>query len=136
MRIPPRKRMVRAYIPTASMSDIAFLLIIFFMTVTVFRKAKGLPVELPSAKTTERILKQRDLAYIWISKDGKVSVDDNLVSSKRISPIFRTKISENPSLITSIKADKGVPYRYVYDVMEALREANALRIIFSTRKGG
>jgi biopolymer transport protein ExbD len=126
----------KAVIPTASMSDIAFLLIIFFMTVTVFRKARGLPVQLPYAKTTERILKQRDLAYIWISKDGKVSVDDNIVSPKRVALIFRTKVSENPSLITSIKADKNVPYKYVHEVMEALREANALRVLFSARRGG
>jgi Biopolymer transport protein len=126
----------KALIPTASMSDIAFLLIIFFMTVTVFRKAKGLPVQLPYAKTTERILKQRDLAYIWISKDGKVSVDDNIVSPKRVALIFRTKVAENPALITSIKADKDVPYKYVHEVMEALREANALRVVFSARRGG
>lgn len=135
MRIK-RRRTLKAVIPTASMSDIAFLLIIFFMTVTVFRKAKGLPVQLPYAKTTERILKQRDLAYIWISKDGKVSVDDNIVSPKRVALIFRTKVSENPSLITSIKADKNVPYKYVHEVMEALREANALRVLFSARRGG
>jgi biopolymer transport protein ExbD len=131
-----RRRTLKAVIPTASMSDIAFLLIIFFMTVTVFRKAKGLPVQLPYAKTTERILKQRDLAYIWISKDGKVSVDDNIVSPKRVALIFRTKVSENPALITSIKADKKVPYKYVHEVMEALREANALRVLFSARRGG
>jgi biopolymer transport protein ExbD len=131
-----RRRTLKAVIPTASMSDIAFLLIIFFMTVTVFRKAKGLPVQLPYAKTTERILKQRDLAYIWISKDGKVSVDDNIVSPNRIASTFKTKIAENPALITSIKADKDVPYRYVHEVMEALREANALRVVFSARRGG
>lgn len=135
MRIK-RRITPKAVIPTASMSDIAFLLIIFFMTVTVFRKARGLPVQLPYAKTTERILKQRDLAYIWISKDGKVSVDDNIVSPKRVALIFRTKVSENPSLITSIKADKNVPYKYVHEVMEALREANALRVLFSARRGG
>jgi len=131
-----RRRTLKAVIPTASMSDIAFLLIIFFMTVTVFRKAKGLPVQLPYAKTTERILKQRDLAYIWISKDGKVSVDDNIVSPKRVALIFRAKVAENPALITSIKADKDVPYRYIHEVMEALREANALRVVFSARRGG
>jgi Biopolymer transport protein len=131
-----RRRALKAVIPTASMSDIAFLLIIFFMTVTVFRKAKGLPVQLPYAKTTERILKQRDLAYIWISKDGKVSVDDNIVSPKKVALIFRTKVAENPALITSIKADKDVPYKYVHEVMEALREANALRVLFSARRGG
>jgi len=130
-----RKRQYKASIPTASMSDIAFLLIIFFMVVTVFRKARGLPVQLPTARTTERILKQRDLSYIWISKDGRISVDDNLVSPKKVSMIFRAKIQENPALVVSIKADKSTEYKHVYSVMEALREANALRIVFATRKG-
>ncbi len=131
-----RKKELRAKIPTASMSDIAFLLIIFFMTVTVFRKAKGLPVQLPFAKATERILKQRDLAFIWIGKNGKVSVDDNIVPPERVVPIFRTKVAENPALVVSIKADRNVQYKYVYKVMEALREARALRVVFATRKGG
>ncbi|NPA80263.1 MAG: biopolymer transporter ExbD [Thermotogae bacterium] len=130
-----RKRELKAQIPTASMSDIAFLLIIFFMTVTVFRKAKGLPVKLPHAKTTERILKQRDLAFIWISKNGKISVDDNIVPPEKVALLFRSKISENPALIVSLKADQNVKYRYVYKVMEALREANALRVVFATKKG-
>jgi len=134
MRLKRRKEM-KAQIPTASMSDIAFLLIIFFMTVTVFRKAKGLPVKLPFAKTTERILKQRDLAFIWIGRNGKVSVDDNIVPPEKVALIFRTKIAENPTLIVDIKADQNVQYRYVYKVMEALREANALRVVFATRKG-
>ena len=131
-----RKKELRAKIPTASMSDIAFLLIIFFMTVTVFRKAKGLPVQLPFAKATERILKQRDLAFIWIGKNGKVSVDDNIVPPERVVPIFRAKVAENPALVVSIKADRNVQYKYVYKVMEALREARALRVVFATRKGG
>jgi biopolymer transport protein ExbD len=65
-----------------------------------------------------------------------VSVDDNIVSPNRVALIFKTKVAENLSLITSIKADKDVPYRYVHEVMEALREANALRVVFSTRRGG
>ncbi|NPB03233.1 MAG: biopolymer transporter ExbD [Thermotogae bacterium] len=130
-----RKREMKAQIPTASMSDIAFLLIIFFMTVTVFRKAQGLPVQLPFAKTTERILKQRDLAFVWIGRNGKVSVDDNIVPPEKVAIIFKTKIAENPALITSIKADRKVKYYYVYKVMEALREASALRVVFATRKG-
>ncbi|MCD6382704.1 MAG: biopolymer transporter ExbD, partial [Candidatus Hydrothermae bacterium] len=65
MKIRQKKEM-KVVIPTASTSDIAFLLIIFFMLTTVFRKELGLKVTLPQAKRTERILKSRDVANIYI----------------------------------------------------------------------
>ena len=97
-----RKREVKAMIPTASMSDIAFLLIIFFMLTTVFRKELGLKVILPTAKTTKRILKSRDLANIYIDREGRISVDDNLISPERVKIAFKIKLSQNPGIIAPL----------------------------------
>ncbi len=127
-----RKREMKVNIPTASMSDIAFLLLIFFMVTTVFRKEIGLKVILPTAKTTERIIKQRDLAHIYIDKDGRISVDDKIVTPDQVKVAFKIKLSENPSTIAHIKADKRVEYKYVNDVMDALRDAQAFRVVFAT----
>ena len=131
MKLKARREM-RVMIPTASMSDIAFLLIIFFMVTTVFRKEIGLKVALPTAKSTERILKSRDIAHIYIDKNGRISVDDNLVKPDRVTLIFKVKLAENPAVIASIMADKDVPYGYVSDVLDALREAQAFRVVFAT----
>jgi len=95
MKIRQKKEM-KVVIPTASTSDIAFLLIIFFMLTTVFRKELGLKVTLPQAKKTERILKSRDVANIYIDKDGKISVDDKLVSPQQVALLFKMKLAENP----------------------------------------
>ncbi len=127
-----RKREMKVNIPTASMSDIAFLLLIFFMVTTVFRKEIGLKVILPTAKTTERIIKQRDLAHIYIDKDGRISVDDKIVQPPQVTVAFKIKLSENPSTIAYIKADKRVEYKYVNEVMDALRDAQAFRVVFAT----
>ena len=126
------KKEVKAMIPTASMSDIAFLLIIFFMLTTVFRKELGLKVILPSAKTTERILKSRDLANIYIDREGRISVDDNLVTPEKVKIAFKIKLSQNPGIIAQIKADRSAKYGPVWQVMESLREAQAYRIVFAT----
>jgi biopolymer transport protein ExbD len=126
------KREMRVIIPTASMSDIAFLLIIFFMLTTVFRKEIGLQVILPRAKKTERILKSRNVSNIYIDKDNRISVEDHLVDPQRIVIIYKSKILENPSLIAQLKVDKRAKYGRVNDVLEALREAQALRIVFAT----
>ncbi len=131
MKLKERKRMP-AYIPTSSMSDIAFLLIIFFMLTTVFRKELGLKVILPQAKRTERILKSRSVANVYIDKDGRISVDDKLLSPERVRFAFALKLSENPGLIAQVKADRGVRYGAVSDVLDALREAEAFKVVFAT----
>jgi biopolymer transport protein ExbD len=127
-----KRREMKVMIPTASMSDIAMLLIIFFMLTTVFRKEMGLKVVLPKAETTEKILKSRDVANIYIDKDGRISVDDNLVEPDRVKLAFKIKIAENPGTIAQIKADKDAEYGRVWQVIDALREAQAYRVVFAT----
>ncbi len=127
-----RKERAKLMIPTASMSDIAFLLIIFFMLTTVFRKEIGLKVVLPQAETTERILKSRDLANIYIDREGRISVDDNLVSPEQVKIAFKIKMAQNPATIAQIKADKDADYGPVWEVIDALRDAQAFRVVFAT----
>jgi len=129
-----RKRQMKTMIPTASMADIAFLLLIFFMVTTVFKKDKGLRIELPTAATTERLVKQRGLTAVWINKYGKITVDDNFVRPKQIVPIMRRKLSEEPGLIVLIKADRNAKYGVIEEVMDALKEAQAYRVVFITKK--
>jgi biopolymer transport protein ExbD len=118
------------FIPTSSMGDIVFLLLIFFMVTTVFRKETGLPVELPRAEAGEEA--QRELvSNIYIDRLGRISVDDRLVQPKHITDIFRQKVTENPLLIVAFKTDFMTPYETVSDVMEGLKEANAVRVLFN-----
>ncbi|MEN3043858.1 MAG: biopolymer transporter ExbD [Candidatus Hydrothermales bacterium] len=123
----------KVVIPTASMADIAFLLIIFFMLTTVFRKERGLKViQFPQAEQTQRIKKHKHLAYIWISSNGDIFVHDLPVDTSYIEKEFRRLMFEDPQLLTMIMADKRVKYKYVNMVTESLREAKALRISFRT----
>lgn len=127
----------KVIIPTASMSDIAFLLIIFFMLTTVFRKERGQKIILPRAKSTERILKRKHLSYIWLTKNGKIFVMDKRTTPQKISYDFRLRVLEDPNLIVTLMFDKDVKYIYVDSILEALREARALRVTFATDfKGG
>ncbi len=119
-------------IPTASMSDIAFLLLIFFMVSTTFRKEVGLKVLLPEARATEKLTRTRDISHIYISKDGKISVDDKIVTPDLLKLAYMRKVEEKPEIIVSIKADKNAKYDYVDKVIESLRDAKALRVVFAT----
>jgi len=118
------------FIPTSSMGDIAFLLLIFFMVTTIFREESGLPVELPRAEAGEEVNREM-VSNIYINRAGQISIDDRLVQIKHIADIMATKVSENPQLIVAFKTDNFADYGTVSDVMEELKEVNAVRVFFN-----
>lgn len=127
-----QKSKLSSEIPNSSIADIVFLLLIFFMTVTVFKEYQGLRVQLPLAKATQKIEAKRDITYIWIDRENNLNIDDMMISYSEVTPIMAEKMLDNPALIVSIRADKQAKYGRVARVMEALKEANALRINFAT----
>ena len=118
------------FIPTSSMGDIAFLLLIFFMVTTIFRQENGLPVELPRAEAGEEVNREL-VSNVYINRTGQISIDDRLVQIKHIPDILGLKISDNPQLIVAFKTDNYADYGVVSDVMEALKEVNAVRVFFN-----
>lgn len=131
MRLWRRSR-PKAVIPTASMADIAFLLILFFMLTTVFRAERGLKLILPEAEATERILKRRNVSHIWMDREGQISIDDNLMDLAGVRSVMELKLMDNPDLIAGIRVDQGSPYGGVNDLLEVLKEARALKVTFAT----
>lgn len=128
-----RKATVGQTIPTSSMADIAFLLLIFFMVSTTFVRYRGLPVMLPKAEKTQKIETKRNITHIWATSSGAIMIDDMRVDRRALMAIVANKMADNPRIIVSIKSDERTPYGVVSDVMEELRRAGALRINFATR---
>jgi biopolymer transport protein ExbD len=75
-----RKSKTASEIPDSSLADIAFLLLIFFMVTTVFRRERPRNVEMPEAASTERVDERRqNIAHVWIEPDGTVFINDQIV---------------------------------------------------------
>ena len=108
-------------IPTASMADIAFLLIIFFM-VTINFEVDKTQVFLP--KTTIRLEIPKKAAYISITEEISVPVHPEDVLSFAADVVAR-----DPQKEFVLKADQSVPYRYVDGVIDSLKQAKA-RVIY------
>ena len=121
---------VRSRVPTGSMADIAFLLLIFFMVTTIFREETGLPVELPRAEAGEEINREL-LSNIYINRQGLISIDDLIVKVDFVGDIMARKLSENPMMVVAFKTDNYAQYKVVSDVMEELKEVNATRVYFN-----
>ncbi len=127
-----KKTEVKSEIPQASLPDIIFLLLIFFMVTTVIKKFQGLPIKLPEAEKIEKIESQRHVAYIWISRDGRVSIDDQLVQTAEVTTIMYERRVADPQVVVSLKIDREAEMGLVTEVQEGLRKADALRVNYST----
>ena len=121
-------------IPTSSMADIAFLLLIFFMVTTVFRKERNRDIEWTEAEATEKIdEKRKNILHIWIQRDGAVWINDVLTPFEEISEVVRPLYAENRELVVAVRGDSEVPYLQINTITEELQAAGAVRVTFATR---
>jgi biopolymer transport protein ExbD len=135
-----KKSKVSDEIPSSSMADIAFLLLIFFLVTTVFPKDKGLPIVLPE-QSEEVAINQKNILFLLIQPNGVVEVkrgESQQIQQVRpadIDGLWRQESSQNPNLIAAVKTHPDAPYRFMVDVLDALQTAGADRISLQILEG-
>jgi biopolymer transport protein ExbD len=126
-----RRLGVENKIPTASMADIIFLLLIFFMVTTIFKMEEGLPITLPRAKSGADQERER-LIHVWADRYSRISINDKLVNLDNINAIIASRLAENRGLIVAFNIDHRTRYGLVSDIIEQLKEANAVNVSFTS----
>jgi biopolymer transport protein ExbD len=129
-----RKSKVQSVIPTASMADISFLLLVFFMVSTVFVRYRGLPVTLPQAEKIEKLESRRNVVSIWINSEGVINIDDQTTPLDQVGKVVHGKMTANPRAVLSIRGDEKSNFGLMSDLLQELRKVEALRVNFSTRR--
>jgi biopolymer transport protein ExbD len=125
------KRLAR--VPTESMADIAFLLMIFFITTTVLRMDQGMEVDLPRALST--LLQPRErIAHVWIDARGRLMINDRLIGYEELAPILSDKLRRNPELVVALNSDRRTEYAFVHRALGELKKAEAVRVSFTAQK--
>jgi biopolymer transport protein ExbD len=114
-------------IPTCSMADIAFLLIIFFLVTTTMSMERGLGLQLPALGQGKKVPK-KNLMHIWINASNQVAIEGDIIPIGELESIVRRRLEENPNLIVSVKTDPGARYETMIDVLDELKLADAPRI--------
>ena len=128
-----RKTKLSSEIPTSSMPDIIFMLLIFFMVTTVIREYSGLPVNIPKAERIEKLKGKRHTSHIWVSKEGLISINDRLFAVGDVAKIMYDIRVSDPQVIVSLKADEEAKMELISSIHEELREADALKLNYSTK---
>lgn len=114
-------------IPMASLADIAFLLLIFFLVTTTIDVDRGIGLTLP-AKGEETEVRTKNIANLLINAQGEVLLDNEPVQVSNVNRVIKQKLQENPLLIVSVKTDRLTKYEVYVQVLDELKIANATRI--------
>ncbi|HUT04767.1 MAG TPA: biopolymer transporter ExbD [bacterium] len=129
-----RRGSIRANIPSASMGDIAFLLIVFFIVTTTFSVDK---TKVNLAESLEREATVPGAAIIVIDSDGNTFLsrgdrNPELRGIDDITVFALNLVARAPQTQFTIKASRDVEYRYIDKVLEQLRDVNARNISLLT----
>jgi len=122
-----KRRFKGGNIPTSSMADIAFLLLIFFLVTTTIDMDKGLGMVLP-AEGEEMEISKKNILNCLINSTGNVLLGGEGLEIRDLSKSVRQKLVENDKLIISVKAHKSTSYKDYIAVIDQLKRANATRI--------
>ncbi len=122
-----KKKERSSEIPTASLADIAFLVLIFFLVSSTIDVDKGISLVLPAKGETKDIRKE-NIANLLVNAQGEVMLDNEMVPIPMIKNVVREKLAQNDKLIISVKTDRETEYQVYIKVMDQLKQAGAKRI--------
>ncbi|MBN2615446.1 MAG: biopolymer transporter ExbD [Bacteroidales bacterium] len=136
-------------INTASLPDIIFMLLFFFMVTTHMRETTPLVrIKLPEATQVQKLEKKSLVSYIYIGEPvnrnmygskSRIQLNDAYATVKQIPEFVARERQARPeadrNLLTfALKVDQNTKMGIVTDVKQQLRKSNALKINYSTRK--
>ncbi|MBO8445697.1 MAG: biopolymer transporter ExbD [Bacteroidetes bacterium] len=136
---------------TASMSDIVFMLLFFFMVTTQLRETENkVMVKLPEASQSAKLERKDLAAYINVGppvhhlqaiygNDAKIQLNDSFRSIEDIRDFIATEReskseADRQFMTVAIKADENVRMGIITDIKQELRRCSALKIMYSARK--
>jgi biopolymer transport protein ExbD len=131
---------------TASLPDLIFSVLFFFMIVTHMRKVTlKVKYKVPAGTELTKLAKKSAVSYVYIgyAKDGKahIQLNDKFADVSEVMDYVtaernRMAPEDVQAMTVSIKADRNIRMGLVTDVKQALRQANALKINYSAVSRG
>jgi biopolymer transport protein ExbD len=112
----------------AGMSDIVFLLLIFFMITSTLIHPTALKLLLPRGNQQTSA---KPLTTVSITPDLRFFVEDQQVDFNNLEAVLRQKVGESEDIYISIHSDETVPIRYVVDVLK-IANKNKYKAILAT----
>ncbi len=110
-------------LPMATMADVAFLLIIFFMLTSTFAKDTGLDIALPRAMTSETLPKRE--VTIWVNRQGQIRLNESWIKPEQLTTALKAELARGTVKGVTIRGDEQVPYGTIVTVMDVAKTLGA-----------
>jgi len=130
MAINIRNR-VPAEIPTASMADIAFLLIIFFMLTSVYSSNFGLEYGLPKNEDPANVQPLESM-HVQVLGPGQYTIDRRPATLPQIAGYIDSKLKQNPKKPVIIQTEPNVPYYATIEVLDLCKQLRVENVSIPT----
>ena len=132
-----KKKKSSPEIPTSSMADIAFLLIVFFMVTSVFSVTRGLEFQLPrNDQNNPQDQSTEEAVHIHIAPAGAdctYTVDKEVMYLEDINGYLQPKLARNPNKFVIIDPDPTAPYKCMVDAFDELKQGDVKNISIPTQ---
>ncbi len=130
MRI--KRRELPVEIPTASMADVAFLLIIFFLVASFYSVTRGIQFSLPKHDEAALTAEPEAATLIEIAADGAVTVDSRAMTLDQIRGYLEPRLQRNPARSVILQTSLDAPYQAMTDVFDELRQVGVQNLVIPT----
>jgi len=131
MKIKRRKK--TGFLETCAASDLAFLLIIYFLVIAGFSVNKGFIVNLP-AKDSARLILKDDLLRFEMNRLGEILLADEVLSIQGAASIIQSAQRENPNIAVIITIDSQARWQNVVSFVELAQNLRIDSFSFSMKK--
>ena len=131
MRITRRR--MPAEIPTSSMADVAFLLIIFFLVVSIYSVTRGIQFSLPRHDEATLTVEPEAAVLIEVAENGGLTVDRNALPLTELADYLRSRLAQNPSKPVILRTALEAPYSAMIDVFDELRQVGVRNVVIPTQ---
>ncbi|GHU30476.1 hypothetical protein FACS1894172_03830 [Spirochaetia bacterium] len=129
------RRPKRAFDDSSASSDIAFLLIIYFIVIAGFNVTKGFLMNLPSKDSTRLILKE-DILRFELDASGSLRYNGEIIDVRTAETQIRSAVRGNPNLAVSLIVDPQSPWQGVVSFVELAQTLEVDSFSFTMKTGG
>jgi biopolymer transport protein ExbD len=133
IRIRSRRHVV-GELPQASLADVAFLLLIFFISTAIFEVHRALPFSLPRRDAAATTVTPEEVVRILLADSGQLIVDGQGTSVQDLGAYLERKVHERPSLVVVIETSPTSTYGHLVSIFDALEGAGTRRVHLRARE--
>ena len=126
------RREIPVEIPTASMADVAFLLIIFFLVASFYSVTRGIQFSLPRHDEAALTAEPDAAVLIEIAASGALTVDNRAMRLDELQAYLQPRLQRNPTKSVILQTSLDADYRHMTDVFDELRQVGVQTLVIPT----